>query len=80
MDKKKYIIIAVICTMLCMPVAVFQWYCYSAFIKNENTPNKSKLEKWLQIGMVVIFIEMTCICFALYQYGRQLIHVLGTFY
>lgn len=80
MKKQRYSIIMNICMVLCLPIAILQWYFYFTYRKQENEYTKARLERSLLLGLGFIFFEILIICFLFYQFGRQLIHVMGTFY
>lgn len=80
MKRDRYNIIIIICALLCLPIAIVQWCFYISFRKNESKSTRNRLEKSLLIGLNLIFFEILIICFLFFQYGRDLIHVMGTFY
>lgn len=80
MKEERYSIIIHICMVICLPISLVQWYFYIAYRKNRNDFTQKRLEKSLIWGLGFIFIEILVICFLFFEYGRHVIHVMGTFW
>ena len=62
------------------PLWIINYFYYRKWLYSPSAETVKKLSSSLQLSIVFGFIEILVICFLFYQYGRNFIHIMGTFY
>jgi hypothetical protein len=79
-DIRKYKALIWICSCIFLPVGLVQLFFYMNWKKNSSEQALVKLEKSLILGLTFLFIIIIILCFLFFQYGRNFIPIVGTFY
>jgi hypothetical protein len=79
-DVRKYKAIIWICSIILLPVGLFQLFYFHKWKRENTLVHLTKLEGSLKTGITILFIYLSIICVLFYQYGRTFISVMGTFY
>ena len=82
MSSKKYKIIITLSVLLLFPtgLGLVPWYFYNRWQRQPDEKNTRRLETMLQYSLILLFMQLCAISLLFYNYGRYLIHVMGTFY